>query len=165
MCVLSSHKASLLPSSSVLKKVWSTGPGERSRSRRTMPVPRPWWRQSHGRRGVGNGHEKTVALSRLSSSACEVSVRGPPQRSEQSSSHKAPGLEGLDHKVLLGGEHVVLVGLAAVAAPVEQISVQPQTKLALSSPERQRIGVALDEVDIVTGPFVQLHTEQKGAKG
>lgn len=77
-------------------------------------------------------------------------------------SDKAPSLDRFNYKVFLCREHVILVSLAPTTAPVEQVAVQPQPKLAISSTESQGISIALDEVAIFTSPFVQLELWVEG---
>lgn len=50
-------------------------------------------------------------------------------------SDKAPGLDRFDYEVFVCREHVVVVSLAPMTPPVEQVAVQPQAKLAISSTE------------------------------
>lgn len=53
-----------------------------------------------------------------------------------------PGLQLLDAKLLLPGQHFVVKGSTGVASPVVQVSVQPQPKLATREKRKRAVKTA-----------------------
>ena len=59
---------------------------------------------------------------------------------------EAPDLDGLDDKVLLGGEGLVVERVAALGPPVVEVAVEAEAEVAVAGPDVQAVVAAADKV-------------------